>query len=624
VSTVICVCTYKRPEGIQLLLNALTQLSDIQGIRICVVDNDAAGEGAAVCNNLPPNYPFEVHALVEPQAGISPARNSVVASALTLKPDFLAFLDDDEQPEPQWLSELLRVQKVTGADVVGGPTISEFPENVPDQIKQNPYYGADLGFADEQSCQLQAAGNFLIKADVISTMAPTFFHPAFAQSGGEDLAFFTQLAKNGASMHWAANAIVREAVPANRLTQSWMKSRVVNIANSRVRVMQMLEPGLFPAIIRGVKTVALGTVAGLSSLTAVAIPDKREQARMLRWKFWGKMSVGKNERTPAYSHDPWRGTLMPARPRYSIVIPTYNSANSIEQTLHSCFEQSFKDFEIVIVDDGSNDATLDVLAQINDSRLVVVSQENAGPAAARNHGMRVACGDYIAFLDSDDIWFPDFLMQAEAALSRDANQLLYGQIIVDRGVGRYWVKPDVAIQSNESIYDYLYLKGCFIQTSTMIIPATLASQVSWDESVTFGDNDQFAIDCFRTGIKFTMLEKPQTLYADSISADALSQLPIFDGTSEKYTNFFRWMQTQREHMSEQAWHGFRARFESVGLARSAPIKSFKLLLAARKAQAISTIGLCRQLVQNYAPKMYRRLVDQYVRLRGAPLNSFDS
>jgi len=597
VNTVICVCTYKRPDGIRQLLDALTQISDAPDIKICVVDNDAAGEGAEVCNNLPADYPFTVHAMVEPQAGISPARNTVVAYALSLKPDFLAFLDDDEYPEPQWLSELLRVQNATGADVVGGPTISEFPDNVPDRVKQNPYFGADLGFADEQSCQLQAAGNFLIKADVISTMAPTFFHPAFAQSGGEDLAFFTQLAKNGASMRWAANAIVHEAVPANRLTQSWMKSRVVNIANSRVRVMQMLEPGVIPAFIRGMKTIALGTVAGLSSLTAVALPDKREQARMLRWKFWGKMSV---------------------------VIPTYNRANSVEQTLSSCFEQSFKDFEIVIVDDGSSDDTLDVLARLTDSRLVVVAQENAGPAAARNHGMRVARGDYIAFLDSDDIWFPDFLKQAETAFNEDSNQLLYGQIIVDRGVNRYWVKPDVAIQPNESIYDYLYIKGCFIQTSTMIIPAALANQVSWDESVTFGDNDQFAIDCFHTGIKFNMLEKPQTLYADAISPDALSQLPIFDGTSEKYTNFFRWMQTQREHMSEQAWHGFRARFESVGLARSAPIESFKLLLAARRAKAISTNGICRQLVQNYAPRLYRRLVDQYVRMRGAPLNSFDS
>lgn len=314
---------------------------------------------------------------------------------------------------------------------------------------------------------------------------------------------------------------------------------------------------------------------------------------------------------------------MSTQPRYSIVIPTYNRASSVENTLAGCFAQSFENFEIVVVDDGSSDDTLAVLEKIADPRLVIVAQENAGPAAARNHGMRKASGEYIAFLDSDDVWYPNFLQQAEDAYSSEPNQLLYGQIIVDRGVGRYWVKPEVGIEQNESIYDYLYVKGCFIQTSTMVMPAALRDQVAWDEDVTFGDNDQFAIDCWQTGIAFRMLEKPMTLYADVISEDALSQLPIFAGTSEKYTNFFTWMATQQPHMSEQAWHGFRASFESVGLARKEPIKSFKLLLAARKAGAMSTKGLVRQLVQNYAPRLYRRLVDQYVRLRGDTLSKFD-
>ena len=315
---------------------------------------------------------------------------------------------------------------------------------------------------------------------------------------------------------------------------------------------------------------------------------------------------------------------MSATPRYSIVIPTYNRADSVEHTLQSCFAQTLKDFEIVIVDDGSSDDTLNVLNSIDDDRLVVVSQSNAGPAAARNHGMRLAKGQYIAFLDSDDIWYPEFLQQADDAFQINPNQVCYGQIIVDRGVGRYWVKPDRGIAPNESIYDYLYAEGYFIQTSTMVIPASLREQVSWDESVTFGDNDQFAIDCWRTNTPFIMLDKPMTLYADAMSPDALSQLPIFDGASEKYTNFFNWMENHRTNMSEKAWSGFRARFESVGIARTAPMDSFKLLLAARKTKALSTKGVCRQMIQNYAPRMYRRLVDQYVRFRGLPLGSIKS
>ncbi len=306
-------------------------------------------------------------------------------------------------------------------------------------------------------------------------------------------------------------------------------------------------------------------------------------------------------------------------PRFSIVIPTYNRSASVLDTLQSCFEQTCGDFEVVVVDDGSSDDTRAVLATIDDPRLTVVHQDNAGPAAARNHGMKVASGQYIAFLDSDDRWYPTFLEVANACLEEHGDVLLYGQIIVDRGVDRYWVKPARALGAEESIFDYLYVDGSFIQTSTMVMPRELAAKVQWDESVTFGDNDQFAIDCWHTGIPFHMLPEPLTLYADVISADALSQLPIHAGKSEKYTNFFRWMDTQKKVMSPIARAGFRARFESVGLARSAPLQSLGLLWKAYRAGAMSPLGMVRQSIQNLFPRFYRRLVDQYVRLRGLTL-----
>ena len=107
-------------------------------------------------------------------------------------------------------------------------------------------------------------------------------------------------------------------------------------------------------------------------------------------------------------------------PRYSIIIPTYNRAGTVSNTLESCFSQTFEDFEIVVIDDGSKDNTVDVLRSIDDPRLKVVTQENAGPAAARNTGLDNASGDFIAFLDSDDVWYPDFLATAEQMLSLNA------------------------------------------------------------------------------------------------------------------------------------------------------------------------------------------------------------
>lgn len=310
---------------------------------------------------------------------------------------------------------------------------------------------------------------------------------------------------------------------------------------------------------------------------------------------------------------------MTSNPRFSIVIPTYNREDSIGETLQSCFAQRFGDFEIIVIDDGSTDDTLGVLQAIDDPRLRIVSQQNAGPAAARNHGMRLARAPHIAFLDSDDKWYPAFLETANACLDGDPDKVLYGQIIVDRGVGRCWIKPDRAMRSDEPIYDYLYVQGGFIQTSTMVVPTMRCRAVQWDESVTFGDNDQFAIDLWNSGVRFEMLPEPMLLYADVISDDALSQLPITAGQSPKYTNFFRWMATQRERMSDTAWAGFQARFESVGLARRYPGKSIGLLWNAWRQGAMSVKGMLRQAVQNFAPVRYRKLVDLYVKWRGQPM-----
>jgi len=287
----LCICTFRRPQGLQNALEHVAKLDTDEDIVICVADNDSAKEGIAVCDALAENYRWPILSTSATQSGISFSRNAVSALALAEKPDFVAFLDDDEWPEPEWLSELLRIQKAHNADAVGGPTISVFPEDTPDTQKQNAYYGADLGVADGAACQLEAAGNFLIRAETLESLGPEFFHPAFAQSGGEDLAFFMRLSELGASMHWAINAKMNEAVPPDRLTPEWIKKRVIVIANSRVRVMRMLQPGLFRALERIAKTCALFSLSMVLTVAGLFSPKLAEKARILRWKFWGKFTA---------------------------------------------------------------------------------------------------------------------------------------------------------------------------------------------------------------------------------------------------------------------------------------------------------------------------------------------
>ncbi|MCS7063994.1 MAG: glycosyltransferase family 2 protein, partial [Methylacidiphilales bacterium] len=95
-------------------------------------------------------------------------------------------------------------------------------------------------------------------------------------------------------------------------------------------------------------------------------------------------------------------------PKFSVIIPTYNRAPLLKQTLDSVLNQSFLDYEIIIVDDGSTDDTWQYLQSLR-VKVTYYRQDNKGPAAARNLGAQHASGDYLAFLDSDDLWHPDTL-----------------------------------------------------------------------------------------------------------------------------------------------------------------------------------------------------------------------
>jgi len=89
-------------------------------------------------------------------------------------------------------------------------------------------------------------------------------------------------------------------------------------------------------------------------------------------------------------------------PFFTVAIPLYNKEQSIQRTIESVLNQTFKDFELVIVDDGSSDCSTDIVLSFNDPRLRLIRQANGGVSSARNHAMNVAMSNYICFLDADD------------------------------------------------------------------------------------------------------------------------------------------------------------------------------------------------------------------------------
>jgi glycosyltransferase involved in cell wall biosynthesis len=91
-------------------------------------------------------------------------------------------------------------------------------------------------------------------------------------------------------------------------------------------------------------------------------------------------------------------------PKVSVIIPTYNSARYLPEAIESVLAQTYRDFEIVVIDDGSTDNTKEVVAPYLD-RIIFLEVPNGGPAKARNRAIRKSSGEYVAFLDADDIWY---------------------------------------------------------------------------------------------------------------------------------------------------------------------------------------------------------------------------
>ena len=96
-------------------------------------------------------------------------------------------------------------------------------------------------------------------------------------------------------------------------------------------------------------------------------------------------------------------------PRFSVIIPLYNKENEIHATLSSVFKQTFTDYELIIVDDGSTDDSVSIINSFNNENLHLFSKENEGVSIARNFGVEKANSKYIVFLDADDYWYPNHL-----------------------------------------------------------------------------------------------------------------------------------------------------------------------------------------------------------------------
>jgi glycosyltransferase involved in cell wall biosynthesis len=222
----LCVPTFRRPDGLRRLLAHVERLNYAGPIDVVVVDNDAEGRaGAAAVEQLARAFRLPLTCIVEPRRGQTYAYNRAFAHACraTPAPDYVAVLDDDEYPEPNWLTEMIRVAGAYGADIVGGPVFPVF-DNPDHWLAKSGFYAPSRNATGPVS-MIYGAGNMLIRRSVLEHYLDEPFAHAYAFTGGSDYDFFWRCRNDGRSFAWADDAHVLETTPPSRTTVGYVLRR---------------------------------------------------------------------------------------------------------------------------------------------------------------------------------------------------------------------------------------------------------------------------------------------------------------------------------------------------------------------------------------------------------------
>jgi GT2 family glycosyltransferase len=241
----ICVATYRRPAQLAVLLDALSRLdtTTVGAVMLAIADNDAAASARTVVDAARERLPFAIAYDVAPEPNISLARNASVRLALREGAQWLAFIDDDEAPRPDWLAALVRVQRESRADVVAGPVIGRPPANAPRWMRRA--FTRDRDVPSGTIVPLAETSNALVSRAVVERVIAATggpFEPQFGRSGGGDTRFFLRARLGGARMVWAADAVVEEDVPPSRARLGWLMRRAFREGNAGAFV----ERGIVP------------------------------------------------------------------------------------------------------------------------------------------------------------------------------------------------------------------------------------------------------------------------------------------------------------------------------------------------------------------------------------------
>jgi glycosyltransferase involved in cell wall biosynthesis len=219
----VCICTFERIAGLRALLHGverqrLVTLSDDRVV-VFVVDNSPSGSASGICSSYATGWRFRLRYVHEPRKGLTFARNTALSAAMEGGTALVAFIDDDEMPEPTWLETLVATITATGAAAAVGPVYPIFESIPPPWLPVDAYTTKQL--ARSGLVDMGHTGNSILDASVLRSTGLSF-NARYNDTGGEDTIFFKQLRSKGLKIAWAENAVAHEVVPRRRMSARWL------------------------------------------------------------------------------------------------------------------------------------------------------------------------------------------------------------------------------------------------------------------------------------------------------------------------------------------------------------------------------------------------------------------
>ncbi len=176
--------------------------------------------------------------------------------------------------------------------------------------------------------------------------------------------------------------------------------------------------------------------------------------------------------------------------KFSVVIPTYNRLSNLKNAVNSVFKQTYKEFQIVIIDDGSQDGTESYIKSLNNPKIKYVWQKNSGlPSVARNNGIKISDYEWICFLDSDDFWEPNKLEKVKNVIenNKDVIAISHSENLIVNGIFK---KQLIHGTNAVNVYERLLFEGNCFSTSAMTVKKDILEK----------------INCFNTSDKYYIVE----------------------------------------------------------------------------------------------------------------------